>query len=111
MPLVTEWKRDGERVKPPGGWDWTMLSAFMTAAFKEGSPEMEIKEGLTFDDLAIGEFVDFSMAPIYCMTGCALVEEGKQVLERDHEFRLGGDRVAYFKAGDTLQCWRESNRR
>lgn len=107
MPLRTQWIRDGEVLKPPRGWDWRMLSAFMTAAFKEGGPDMEVKEGLTFDDLAIGEWVDFRMAPIYCMMGCALVEQGEQTLERAHEFRLERDRIVYFQTGDVLRCWRE----
>lgn len=110
MPYVTEWKRHGVRVTPSGGWDHKMLSAFMTAAFKEGSPDMEIREGLTFDDLAIGEYVDFSMAPIYYMEGCELVEKGQQILKRDHEFRLDPDRTVYFKAGDVLTGYRDRKR-
>ena len=106
MPLNTRWKRNDENISPPGGWDWPMLSAFMTVAFKEGSPTMEVREGLTFGEIDDGKYVDFSMAPIYYMKGCALIEHGYQVLTMNHRVELAPDRVVEFKAGDVLRSWR-----
>jgi hypothetical protein len=105
LPLNTKWLRNDEIVKPEGGWTFHTLSAMMTVAFKEGAPELEVREGLKFGDLTEGQYVDFSMAPIYYMEGCGLVEHGYQVVMNDHTFDINGQHLE-FKAGDVLRAWR-----
>jgi len=105
MPLNTRIERDGEVLKLEGGWTWFALSAFMTAAFKEDSPDMEYDDGKTFGQLAEGYWVDFSMAPIYYMEGARVITRGCQTLRYDHHFE-GPGQVLDLKQGDVLIAYR-----
>ena len=115
MPLVTKIVRNGKTHKPEGGWDDFSLSCFYTAAYVEAAPDRIINDmdekKLTYGDLVDGQWVDFSMSPIYYMDGCPLVEEGEQKLERAHFFRAtyrdGTERTLKFNKGDILKAWRE----
>lgn len=108
MPLSTRIEREGEIVKIEGGWTWFTLSAFMTAAFIEDSPDMEYDEGQKFGDLDPGYWVDFSMAPIYYMKGARVIEHGVQTLEEDHTFFGPDGLVLELLAGDVLIAYRTS---
>jgi hypothetical protein len=73
-----------------------------TVAIKEGDPNYEYKPGKTFGELPEGEWIDFSMAPIYYLnTKCKLQEKGKQVVKNRHTF---GE--LEFLPGDELHAWR-----
>lgn len=101
MPLNTRIERNGEVLKIEGGWTWFALSAFLTAAFAEDSPEMEYDTGKKFKDLKEGCWVDFSMAPVYYMKGARVIERGVQTLTKQHMF-CGPDQVIILEPGDVL---------
>jgi hypothetical protein len=112
MPLRTQVLRDGEDVssqfKP---WDDMMLDAFFTAAYREGSPELEIVEGRTMADTETEDsLIRWTQSPMfmpYIMHGCDVLETGRQTLERDHTFETDdGSRRIELKAGDVLRAWR-----
>ena len=116
MPLIVEITRAGERVKPKGGWDYPVLSAVYTAALVEASPDLVLaNNGQTMKEVVDnGKYIDMSMAPIYYMKGCPLLEKGKQVLKEDHKFVLRrsakterATRVLHLKKGDVLRARRE----
>ena len=108
MPLVTEILRDGETLEVR--WDYYTLSCMYTAAVKEAAPFVEYQDGKTFGDLEEGKFVDFSMTPIYYLDWpVPLVKKGKQVLKREHVFKISSEREIVLKPGDILKAWRESS--
>lgn len=110
MPLETEVRRNGEMVSME--WDYFGLSAMYTAAVKEGAPEYEYEKGKTFGDLKDGQWVDFSMAPIYYLDiNCDLVKKGSQVLKDRHRFQgRNADhevvREVVLEPGDVLRARR-----
>ena len=106
MPLRTQIWRDGEELELR--WDYPTLSAMYTAAVVEADPNLEYRDGLKFGDLGTGEYVDFSMVPIYYLNWptVPLVSKGRQTLENDHTFFLPGE-VLELKPGDELRAWRE----
>jgi hypothetical protein len=107
MPLVTEVTRKGKTV--PYDWDFTVLSAMLTAAAKESCPEQEFNTGRKFSDLEDGQFVDFSWLPIYYLSwNITVLKKGRQVLKNDHTFGTGDHKIE-FKAGDVLKAHRESS--
>lgn len=100
MPLNIEVLRGGEARKL--SWDYFTLSCCYTAALKEGDPEFEYAEGKKFGELEEGQWVDFSMAPIYYLDSKApLLKNGRQVLHRTHKF---GELT--LEAGDEIRAWR-----
>lgn len=110
MPLNTAVLRDGETVKLK--WSYFTLSCMLTAAMQEGPNrnrrinQRDPKASITWDDLDDGEWVDWSLAPIYFMDGCPLLEKGEQVLKEDHTFDGGAQGAVEFKSGDVLQARR-----
>lgn len=110
MPLVVEVKRDGERMQLK--WGYQILSCVYTAAMIEASPETVINDEYTYGTIPEFMYVDWSYMPIYYMSGCPLLDEGRQVLKEDHTFRIQfeGDEpeLIEFKAGDQFRAWRES---
>lgn len=109
MPLNTRIEREGETLKMDGGWTWFHLSAMLTAAFKEDSPDMEFNDdGETFGSLDPGYYVDFSIAPVYYLTGARVIERGCQTLREDHTFFGPNGTVLELMAGDVLIAYRSS---
>lgn len=113
MPLETQIMRAGVPRKVT--WDYFTLSCMYTVAIKEDAPETPIRRNdgteATFGDLGEGEWIDFSMEPIYYLDiDCGLVKRGKQTVRFTHKFdRPDGNRLI-FKPGDILTAWRSSKR-
>ena len=114
MPLRTQVLRGEEDVSAQfAPWDEMALNAFFTAAYREGSPELEIVAGRTMADTeADGALILWTQSPgfmPYIMKGCDVLEKGVQKLERDHVFESDdGSRRIEFKAGDTIRAWRSA---
>lgn len=110
MPLVVEVKRGGE-IRDDIVWDYFALSCMYTVAIKEGAPNHVglLKDNKTFGELEDGQYIDFSMTPIYYLDvpGCKLVETGTQKVKNHHEFHRGDGTVLAFAPGDILRAWRE----
>lgn len=107
MPLNVEVRRQGDTLKLR--WDHFALSAVFTAAFKEGMPEQKVNDDLTFGGLAPGQWVDFSLAPVYWMEGIDLLDKGEQTLKMRHEFKSMRDDEEVkitLLPGDVLKAWR-----
>lgn len=108
MPLTVEVKRTGERMK--FRWSWQLLSCIYTAAMIEAAPETIINDEFTYGTLSEGRYVDWSWSPIYYMTGCPLLEEGRQTLKQDHTFNVtwesGEEELIELKKGDEIRAWR-----
>ena len=110
MPLVLEVKRDGERVNFT--WNFAILSCIYTAAMQEARPETVVNDEYTYGTLPEYKYVDWSMMPIYYMSGCPLLDDNYQVLKEDHTFKVlynGEDEpeLIEFKKGDQIRSWRE----
>lgn len=118
MPLEVEILRDGKpRIL---SWDYFTLSCMYTVAIKEGAPDHEglLSDGKTFGELEEGEWVDFSMVPIYYLDvpGCKLLEKGSQKVKNRHIFNRMRDSdedgnpvepdLLVFEPGDVLRAWR-----
>jgi hypothetical protein len=114
MPLNIQVKRKG---KPVRGlkWDYAMLSVCMTVVHIEQEPTREFNEGRTYADLKPGQFVDWSMAPIYYMESeTDLFKKGAQTLKQDHSFDLTMEmpdgsiqpRKVNLKKGDVISMYR-----
>lgn len=102
MPLVVEIIREGLHVKPPWGWTEQTLDVILTAALKEGDPDLEYKEGETFGNIPVGQYVNVSITGVYYIdTKAPLWKLGRQVLREDFV-------VADFalRAGDEIKMWR-----
>jgi len=114
MPLETEIIRDGKprQVK----WDYFTLSCMYTVAIKEAAPDTPIKRSdgtdATFGDLAVGEWIDFSMEPIYYLNipHCPLVTRGRQTVLFTHKFERPDGKKLIFRQGDVLRAWRTHKR-
>lgn len=109
MPLEVEVLRDGEPRQL--SWDYFTLSCMYTVAIKEGAPNHKglLADDKTFGELKEGEWIDFSMVPIYYLDipGCKLVEKGTQKVKRHHEFYdKDGNVVLEFEPGDVFRAWR-----
>lgn len=109
MPLETQVLRNNKPRKDIV-WDYHTLSCMYTAAIKETAPDYEYQDGKTFGELGDGEWVDFSMAPIYYLDipKCPLVKRGEQTLLETHIFDKGEGKSLIFLPGDTLTAWRSS---
>lgn len=112
MPLNTEVLRFNpklQRLEPRKDivWDYFALSAMYTVAVKEGAPKTEYQDGKCFGDLKEGQWVDFSMAPIYYLDWpCKLIKKGEQIVKETHVFNAGTENELEFRAGDVLRAWR-----
>ena len=111
MPLETQIFRNGKARKDIV-WDYFTLSCMYTVAIKESAPEYEYQEGKSFGELNDGEWIDFSMAPIYYLDipNCPLVARGEQTLLETHVFDRGEGKSLIFLPGDTLSAYRSSTR-
>lgn len=119
MPLNTEVLRDG-KPRTDIAWDYFALSCMYTVAIKEGAPDHVglLRDEMTFGDLEEGQWIDFSMTPIYYLEvpGCKLIEKGSQKVKNRHVFnrnRTEDDEgnpiepdLLIFEPGDVLQAWR-----
>lgn len=110
MPFNCEIKRDGKVVKPYI-WDGTGLNIFLTVAYADHCPDVHVNDDFTFGGAAAHHRpVDFSMAPVYALGGCPLMEEGRQVLKNDYMFirsdHYGSEVQVELKKGDVLRAWR-----
>jgi hypothetical protein len=89
-----------------------MLNAIYTAAMAEADPEGKVNDDYTWGTLPPGWVVDWSMAPIYYMDGCPLLEEGSQKLKYNHTYTTKRENGTYrrlvLKQGDVLTAWRSS---
>lgn len=123
MPLETEVLRDGE-AREDIGWDYFALSCMYTVAIKEGAPNHKglLKDDKTFGELEDGEWIDFSMTPIYYLEvpGCKLVTHGSQKVRNRHVFNRNAETdkdgnpiepdLLIFEPGDVLRAWRSHKR-
>lgn len=101
MPLNVEVHRDG-KPRTDIVWDYRSLSMIYTAAMKEGDPNYEYQKNKTFGSLEGGQWVDFSMTPIYYMKSKAgLIKNGRQKLKKTHTFD-----TLTLEAGDEIRAWR-----
>ncbi len=97
MPLEVQVIRNNEPVSLD--WHYETLSAIYTACIKEQNPDREYAPGKTFGSLETGQFIDFSMCPIYYldMPKVPLVARGEQTLLESHVFEwmelMPGDRI------------------
>jgi hypothetical protein len=112
MPLETQVFRNNVPRKDIV-WDFFTLSCMYTVAIKEAAPEYEYQEGKKFGDLEDGEWIDFSMAPIYYLDipKCPLVKRGEQTLLETHTFDRGEGKSLIFLPGDRLTAYRSSSSR
>lgn len=110
MPLHVQVKRDGETLMVENGWSYFHLSCVFTAAIKDADPTQEFSDifhgdSQTFADIPDGQWLDFSMVPIYYldMPTVPLVTSGEQTLTEDYKFE-GPYLGEWFelKAGDIL---------
>ena len=103
MPLEVQVLRNNEPVSLE--WHYQTLSAIYTACIKEQKPEMEYAAGKTFGSLEPGEFIDFSMIPIYYLDipEVPLVARGEQTLLESHVYDwmtlMPGDRITARRVG------------
>lgn len=114
MPLRTQVKRGKKDISGQYDWDYHTLGCFLTAALIDQHPDWEYQEGKRIGDLVPenGQFVDFSMAPIYYMDmPIDLWQKGRQMLLRTYRFDIYKPEAEKdpieFKAGDTLAMWRD----
>lgn len=100
MPLNTQILRNDEPLEVT--WDYKTLSIMYTVAFIEGDPKYEYQEGKTFGSLEEGQWIDFSMCPIYYLKSkCGLVKNDRQVLKKRHVFD-----TLTLEPGDVLTAYR-----
>lgn len=109
MPFNIEVRRGDKKLKTQ--WDFFVLSCCLTAAYKEDAPDRYVNDDVKYGDIPDGTWVDFSMAPIYLMDGCSLLELGTQTLHNDHSFEsvFPNQELRQFelKKGDIINCWRD----
>lgn len=110
MPLVISVTRGFDQLSL--FWDEFTLGCIYTAALIEGDPEFEYQPGKRIGSLPPGNWIDFSMSPIYYLaTKAPLVKQGFQALKHDHSFHgepvEGHIRTLELKAGDILRQHRE----
>jgi hypothetical protein len=111
MPLNTQVTRNGKIHKPESGWTGLGLSCFLTVAIKDALPQWEYREGKRIGDIEEGQFVDFTMSPVYYMDiDVPLWKKGTQTLMRDHTFGPfkdeDGEFTVFYKKGDVLSMYR-----
>lgn len=111
MPLETMVERNGKTHKPESGWTGLGLSLFLTVAIMDGHPTWEYQEGKMIGNMEAGQYVDFSMAPVYYMDiPVPLWKVGRQTLMHDYTFGPFEDEdgvfTVYYKKGDVLSMWR-----
>lgn len=109
MPLETQITRDGEPLSYR--WDYVGLSIMYSVAVAEATPQRRINEEYTFGQaVKAGRYMDFTLVPIYYLDwNVPLIKTGRQVLKRDHTFRVGEDRIVSLRAGDVLSAGRVSS--
>jgi hypothetical protein len=114
MPLNTQVLRKGKNHKPESGWTYLGLSCFLTAAIIDADPDWEFQEGKAIGELEPGQFVDFSMAPIYYMEmdNVPLWQSKPQTLKRGYKFGPfndpdDGEYHIVFTKGDVLSMYRD----
>jgi hypothetical protein len=97
-------------------WDDLTLNCVLTAALKEGDPDLEYQEGRTFGNIEGGKFVNLVYTGIYYIdTKCPLWKQGEMTLGSEHRWEFGdpqddGDsdkyRLIELKPGDKIKMWR-----
>lgn len=113
MPLETAVLRDKEP-RTDIYWDYFALSCMYTVAIKEGAPDYVglLNDDKTFGELGEGEWIDFSMAPIYYLDvpGCDLINRGRQTVKSRHVFNRHNETaepdLLIFEPGDVLTAYR-----